>query len=226
MGVLNMELKHASHRKEVVGMRTIGFVTGHSVTFTAGNQTSVDCTIDNRATAQVKGFKLKKGSANAHHIVNGVAGQPYHVRDGLDLLFEYLIVKSGADFYFLYAVQPRRVLMKHGIFAHDGTKKLQPSIGQSSIHIPLDDELNLWLIGRTKRPPNKCTTWLQNPLYNFTNPVKVTADEIGVPQWWLEEAAQPAANPAAFPSAEFLAAREAKIDEACRVSGAKRKREE
>jgi hypothetical protein len=225
MATLNDELANPTQRKEVTGMRAIGFVTGHSVTFTAGNQTSVDCTIDNRATAQVKSFKLKDNNASVSHRVNGVAGQPYHVRDGLDLLFEYIIVKSGADFYFLYAVQPRRKLIKHGIFAHDGTKKLPPSVGQSSISIPLDDELNLWLIGQTKKRTNKCTAWLKNPLYNFTNPVKITAAEIGVPQWWLEEAAEPAANPAAFPSAEFLDAREAKIDEACRLAQRKRKRD-
>jgi hypothetical protein len=227
MATLNIELRLADHRKEVTGMRAIGFVTGHSVTFTAGNQTSVDCTIDNRAAAQVKRFNLKAGYACASHKVNGVKNQPYHAtRDGLDLLFEYLIVKSGADFYFLYAVQPRRKLIKHGIFAHDGTRKLSPSIGQSSITIPFDDELSLWLIGQTKKRPDKRIAWLRNPLYNFTNPVKITAAEIGVPPEWLEEAAQPAANPAAFPSTEFLAAREARIDEACRSAGTKRKREE
>jgi hypothetical protein len=224
MATLNDELGRATQRKEVVGMRAIGFVTGFPVTFTAGNQTSVDCTIDNRAAAQVKGYNLKNGNASAHHCVNGVHNQAYHVCDGIDLLFEYLTVKSGDDFYFLYAVQPRRKLIKHGIFAHDGTKKRPPSCGKSTISIPLDDELNLWLIGRTKTNTAP-TAWLKNPLYNFTNPVKITAAEIGVPPEWLEEAAQPAANHDAFPSAEFLDAREAKIDEACRSVGTKRKRE-
>jgi hypothetical protein len=223
MATLNMELTLATQRKEVMGMRAIGFVTGHSVTFTAGNQTSIDCMIDNRAAAQVKCFDLKDSKANAGHRVNGVKAQAYHAtHDGLDLLFEYIIVKSGDDFYFLYAAQPRRTLMKQGIFAHDGYGDHPPSIGKSSIYIPLDDELNRWLIGRIKKS-RRVAAWLKNPLYNFTNPVKITAAEIGVPQWWLEEAAQPAANPTAFPSAEFLDAREARIDEAARSR--KRKRE-
>ena len=51
----------------------------------------------------------------------------------------------------------------------------------------------------------------------WSNPVKITAaDLIDIPQWWIEEAAQPAANPDAFPSDAFLVARQAKMDEAFR----------
>jgi hypothetical protein len=200
------------HRKEatlMLALRADGFV----VEFEPGSQTAVDCRVNGVAT-QVKTYNLDSGQADARHMLNGEDGQAYGALDGIQQLLEAMIVKSDGKYYLLYAIQPLHTLLYKGTFAHLTEFCGQPkSPGNTSISPPLQI-YEKWLTGKeSQRATCDQIRWLEKPAYNWRLPVEIQPGEHGIPPAWLEEAAQEAKCPAAFPSQAKLDDRKMKIQQ-------------
>jgi hypothetical protein len=190
---INLQVTDVKQRKEIVLMRALR-VAGYHVKFIPGNQTSVDCVTSPGGNMQMKTFKPTKGNANAGHRKNGVAGMPYDEDDPIDTLAEAFIV----------ARQPKHHLLVNGIFAHNGYAGRRPSPGSTTISVPLGI-FQVWIKGgkRSREVEEQCK-WLNKPAFGWRPPVEVTAQSLGLPQRWLDDAANEAAKPSAFPSASAL----------------------
>jgi hypothetical protein len=209
---INLEIVLDSQRKEatlMLALRVDGFV----VEFKVGNQGTVDCFV-NGVPTQVKMYNLNSGMAHAGHCVNGEDGQAYGARDGIEQLLEAVIVKSDGKYYLLYAIQPLHALLYKGTFAHLTEFCGQPkSPGNTSISPPLQI-YKRWLTGKvSQRATESQIVWLEKPAYNWRLPVEIEPGEHGIPPEWLEEAAQEAKCPAAFPSQAKLDDRKMKIQQ-------------
>ena len=199
------------HRKEIVLMLATR-ATGSTVVFPVGNQTSVDCHVDGVAE-QFKTFNVASGLANAGHSVKGHRARAYTENDGIERLREGLIVKSGDAYYLLYAHQPLHELLVHNIFAHDGYRGQPKSPGQCGISPPLGIFQNWLKGGKRKQAVSHQCKWLEKPAFGFRRPIEIKPGEHGIPTKWLEEAAQEAVNPNAFPNAAQLDALEERIEQ-------------
>jgi hypothetical protein len=209
---INLEVDFVNQRKEatlMLALRADGFV----VEFEPGNQGTVDCLV-NGVPTQVKTYNLNDGKAHAFHKLNGQQGQAYGARDGIEQLLEGMIVKSNGKYYLLYAMQPLHALLCNGTFAHLTNFRGQPKApGKTQIGPPLQI-YERWLTGKVS-PRATCDQirWLEKPAYNWRLPVKIEPGEHGIPPDWLEEAAQEAKCPAAFPSQATLDNRKMKIQQ-------------
>jgi hypothetical protein len=222
---INLEIVLDSHRKEatlMLALRADGFV----VEFKPGNQGTVDCFV-NGVPTQVKMYNLDHSAASASHRVNGESDQAYNARDGIEQLLEAMIVKSNGKYYLLYAIQPLHALLYNGIFAHltKFGKELK-SPGTTKISPPFQI-YKKWLTGKeSPRATYDQIRWLEKPAYNWRLPVEIKPGEHGIPPAWLEEAAQEAKCPAAFPSQAKLDDRKMKQSEAMLVMNAVKHAEE
>ena len=191
-------------RKEIVLMLATR-ATGATVAFREGNQTSVDCLVDNVAE-QAKTYHVASGSANASHRVKGHQARPYTANDGIERMREGLIVKSGEKFYLLYAVQTLHYLLCNGIFAHEGYCGQPKSSGKGTISVPLQI-FEVWLRGKNRKNPvrEQCLWLVRNKSLGFRRPVEIIPGQWGIPAGWLEEAAYTAIDPSAFPTEKQLA---------------------
>jgi hypothetical protein len=209
---INLEVDFVNQRKEatlMLAMRADGFI----IEFEPGNQTSVDCVV-NGVPTQVKVYNLVNGMAHANHKVNGESDQPYSALDGIEQLLEAMIVKSEGKYYLLYAMQPLHALLCKGTFAHLTEFRGQPKApGKTQISPPLQI-YERWLTGDTSTAnTDKRIVWLNKPAYNWRLPVEIQPGEHGIPHEWLEEAAQEAKCPAAFPSQAKIDDRKMKIQQ-------------
>ena len=204
-----LDVTHEDHRKEIVLMLATR-ATGSTVVFPVGNQTSVDCHVDGVAE-QFKTFNVAGGLAPAGHFVKGHPNRAYAENDGIERMREGLIVKSGDAYYLLYAHQPLHELLVHGIFAHDGYRGQPKSPGQCGISPPLGIFQNWLKGGKRKQAVSHQCKWLEKPAFGFRRPIEIKPGEHGIPTKWLEEAAQEAVNPSAFPNAAQLDALEERI---------------
>jgi len=206
-----LDVTLGDHRKEIVLMLATR-ATGATVVFPVGNQTSVDCHVDGVAE-QFKTFNVANGSVNAGHSVKGRPGRAYKENDGIERMREAAIVKSGDAYYLLYAYQPLHELLAHNIFAHDGYRGNPKSPGQCCISPPLGI-FQSWLNGgkRKNAVPHQCK-WLEKPAFGFRSPIEIKPGEYGIPIEWLDEAAQEAVNPSAFPNAAQLDALDERIEQ-------------
>jgi hypothetical protein len=85
--------------------------------------------------------------------------------------------------------------------------------GKTQISPPLQI-YERWLTGDTSTAnTDKRIVWLNKPAYNWRLPVEIQPGEHGIPHEWLEEAAQEAKCPAAFPSQAKLDDRKMKIQQ-------------
>jgi hypothetical protein len=209
---INLEVVQDSQRKEATLMLSLR-VDGFVVEFEPGNQGTVDCFV-NGVPTQVKTYNLHSGQANAGHRVNGEQCQPYGALDGIEQLLEAMIVKSNGKYYLLYAIQPLHALLYKGTFAHLTEFCGQPkSPGITNIRPPLQI-YERWLTGDTSTAnTDKRIAWLNKSAYNWRLPVEIQPGEHGIPSEWLEEAAQEAKCPAAFPSQAKLDNRKKYIEE-------------
>jgi len=195
------DVTNAGQRKEVVFMLATR-ATGATVAFPVGNQTSVDCLVDDVAE-QFKTYNVSSGMAGAGHRVKGHSNRPYTANDGIERMREGLIVKSGDKYYLLYAVQTLDQLLYNGIFAHDGYCGHPRSDGKSSISIPLQI-FEVWLRGKTRPVYEQCLWLVRNKSLGFRRPVEIIPGQWGIPVGWLEEAAYTAIDPSAFPTEKQL----------------------
>jgi hypothetical protein len=209
---INLEVVQDSQRKEATLMLSLR-VDGFVVEFEPGNQGTVDCFV-NGVPTQVKTYNLNVGQAHADHSVNGEDSQAYGALDGIEQLLEAMIVKSDGKYYLLYAIQPLHALLCNGIFAHLTEFRGQPkSPGKTKISPPLQI-YERWLTGKeSTRATCDQIRWLEKPAYNWRLPVEIQPGEHGIPSEWLEEAAQEAKCPAAFPSQAKLDDRKMKIQQ-------------
>jgi len=198
------DVTNAGHRKEIVLMLAQR-ATGATVAFRGGNQTSVDCLVDDVAE-QFKTYNVSSGNSNANHRVNGHRARPYTANDGIERMREGLIVKSGDKFYLLYAVQTLDQLLYNGIFAHNGYCGQPKSSGKGYITIHLQI-FEAWLRGKTSKRAvyEKCQWLVRNKSLGFRRPVEIIPGQWGIPAGWLEEAAYTAIDPSAFPTEKQLA---------------------
>ncbi|MDA9603531.1 hypothetical protein N9S30_00085 [bacterium] len=193
-----LDVTHVNLRKEIVLMLATR-ATGATVEFPVGNQKAVDCHVDGVAE-QVKTFNITNGNANAGHTVKGYSSRAYTAEDGIERLREGMIIKSGEKYYYMYACQPLHELLVHGIFAHNGYRRLPRSAGQNTISIP-PGPFQMWLKGEKRsRAVDKQCQWLERPAFGFRRPIEIKPGDYGIPIEWLEDAAQEAANPDNFPS--------------------------
>jgi hypothetical protein len=200
---INLQVTNVKQRKEIVLMRALR-VAGYHVKFVPGNQTSVDCVTSPGGNMQMKTFDPTQGNAHADHQKNGVKDMPYGEDDPIDTLAEAFIVESSGKYYFLHARQSRHHLLVNGIFAHKGYAGRRPSPGNTTIAVPLGI-YQAWIKGgKRKNEVKEQCKWLNKPAFGWRPPVEVTAQSLGLPQSWLDDAANEAAKPSAFPSASAL----------------------
>ena len=87
-----------------------------------------------------------------------------------------MIVKSGNDFFLLFALQPLHELLTHGIFAHDGYDGLPAHPGQSRITLPFGN-YNYWMHGTKPKREHPSTKWLTNTEFGWNKPFLLTPRE-------------------------------------------------
>jgi predicted adenine nucleotide alpha hydrolase (AANH) superfamily ATPase len=183
-------------RKEMLLMLACKAV--FTVEFKPGNQTSVDCLLNGNKT-QVKSHNLKAGVAHTSHFVNGVKEQPYSEHEDIAQLLIGCVVKSGDKFYLMYALLSRHTLMLNNVFKHSGYRGRPPSSGTTNVHL-IGGIYADWLT-KHKNKINKNTAWLQAPKNQWRTPVELIPGDPahGLSLEELEEVAQKAHNPTAFP---------------------------
>ena len=194
-----LDLNSKKPRKEMIYMMAMDQIS--PVLIKSGYSTVVDCTWFDLLT-QVKGAHAVRGEANVCHMIHSCPDRPYHIRDGIQLLVEPLIVKSGDNFYLLYARQPLHELLRHKVFGHNGYEELPAHPGRSRITVPLGKN-NGWMHDKKPKQGNSKTAWLTDTEFGWNKPVLLTprqdytSDRIG--DWLtldlLNEVAHVAARP-------------------------------
>jgi len=192
------QVEAKDQRKEMILMLACKAVS--TVEFEPGNQTTVDCLLNGEKT-QVKTHNLESGMASTFHSVNGVKNQPYSEQDDLAQLLIGCVVKSGENkFYLMYALLSRHSLLLNNVFKHSGYRGRPPSSGTVNVHL-IGGIYAEWLTEHTNKT-DKNTKWLNRPENKWRAPVELTpGDPVhGLSLEELEEVAQPAKKPTAFPS--------------------------
>ena len=196
------DVEHKDQRKEMLLMLACKAV--FAVEFETGNQTTIDCLLNGQKT-QVKTHNLESGRAKTCHMVNGVPDQPYSQQDDLAQLLIGCVVKSGENkFYLMYTILSRHSLLLNNVFKHNGYRGRPPSSGATNIRL-IGGIYSVWLTEHNNKT-NKNTSWLNRPENKWRVPVELTpGDPVhGLSLEELEEVAQPAKKPAAFPSQDKL----------------------
>ena len=167
--------------------------------FQPGNQNEIDCMFNGEET-QVKTHNLKSGTAQVHHMVNGVRDQAYSEHDNLKQVLISCVVKSGDKFYLMHAILSRHVLMTNGVFKHNGYLGRPPSGGNTSVYI-LGGIYQNWLTSHVNRD-ERGLEWRKYSENKWRAPVELIPDDPvhGLSLELLEEVKQEAHNPAAMPS--------------------------
>ena len=182
-----LDVRNKHQRKEMAGMLAMEQVG--EVMYPAGYSTAIDCLFRGQPT-QVKTYGVLLGSASIIRGSRSGNKRPYSSADGVQQLVELVIVKSGAAFYLLYAMQQLEALIEHGVFTHGD------SSGQEEIRVPLGP-YKKWLTGK----PFKRTgsPWLLGPEHGFRPPVLLRETE-PLSRALLEEVAYTATNPELLPA--------------------------
>jgi hypothetical protein len=210
------------HRKEATLYLALRFA-GHDLHIPAGNQRVYDCVqtmpdgTDRKI--QLKTYNLKSGQANMHHCVNGVIGMPYSEEDDIDDVIIAAIVKphnesEGDTYRLLYARFDKDALIKNGVFRHKGYRGLAASQGKHCLCMPKEGIYHKWL-HHTKGSAHtdKDNKWLLASRYGWHKPVEIDPVKAKIPLEWLEDAAQEAGNPKAFPSEEAMDLNEKRMEQ-------------
>ena len=172
----------------------------YTIAFEAGNQTVVDCLV-NCVSTQAKVHNLVSGKADMKHWVNGIPHQKYSEHDLIDQFLIGCVVKSGDRFYLMHALLSREELMYNNVLIHNGHRGRPPSGGSGSVYLT-GGIYEKWL---TKHK-NGSAGWLGNPKNKWRAPVELFPDDpaTGLSLENLEEVAQEANDPSAFPSQALI----------------------
>ena len=177
-----------------------------------GNQAVYDCVQTmpdgGERKIQLKTYNIASGHANMCHRVNGVQNRPYSETDDIDDVIIGAIVKpdeEGDPYRLVYARFDKDALLKNGVFRHKGYRGRPISDGKDHLIMPKEGIYHKWLHHMDgKYYPDKNNKWLLASRYGWHKPVEIDPEAAEIPIEWMEEAAQEAGNPKAFPSEEAM----------------------
>jgi hypothetical protein len=214
------DIPHKEHRKEAtlyLALRAAGL----DLHMPEGNSHVYDCveTMQDgtERKIQLKTYNLEQGCATMYHCVNGVRSRPYSEEDDIDDVIIGAIVTPDKDddpYRLVYARFDKDALLKNGVFRHKGYRGRQASQGKQVLSMPKEGIYHKWLHSMEGYAhPNNNNKWLLASRYGWHRPVEIDPEAAGIPLKWLEDAAQEAGNPKAFPSEEAMDLNEKRMEQ-------------